>query len=128
MQKPKLTTAPFTQPAPEVFEAVLGVVQNGKFTLAALDNERHRIAFSSGKTALSWGHDYLVEVAQGATGAELSLVCGGVDGAPAALMDGWKNGKAAGKVVAAVNDVVNGVTTAHVTPTESFGVEMFGQA
>ncbi len=104
----------------ELFDAALGVVQNGKYTLMALSNEQLRIGFVSGKTAISWGQEYVVESAPSAAGSTLTVVCGSHDKAPKALMDGWKGGKAADKFIAAVESVLDGSSTAPVTPTASF--------
>jgi hypothetical protein len=104
----------------QLFDAALGVVQHGKYTMLLLDTELRRIGFVSGKTAISWGQEYLVEVVPAADGAILTVVCGSHDDAPKALMDGWKGGKAADKYLAAVESVLDGSTTAPVTPTASF--------
>ena len=103
-----------------LFDAALGVVQNGKYTTLLLNNELLRIGFVSGKTAISWGQEYLVEIVPSGDGATLTVVCGSHDEAPKALMDGWVSGKAAGKYLAAVESVLDGTTKAPVTPTASF--------
>ncbi|MET0928585.1 MAG: hypothetical protein ABWX74_03655 [Aeromicrobium sp.] len=122
MQRPKLITTSYTATVQQVFDAVLGVVQNGKYELVALDNDGHVMAFTSGKTALSWGQQYIatIEASTGGT-SQLQLMAGGVDGRPQALLDGWKNQKAGDKVVVAVGSVLDGTTTAPATPVASFG-------
>jgi hypothetical protein len=121
MRATKTRTLSRPVPPQQLFEAALGVVQNGKYDLLLLNNDLLRLGFVSGKTALSWGQEYLVEAAASGGGATLTVVCGSIDEAPKALMDGWKGGKAADKFVAAVESVLDGTTTAPVTPTESFG-------
>jgi hypothetical protein len=124
MQRPKLSTTSFKDTTQQVFDALLGVVQHGKFELVALDNDTHTMAFTSGKTALSWGQQYLATVDPDPSGgAQLKLVCGGVDGRPQALLDGWKNGKAGAKVVTAVSGVLDGSTSAPSKPVATFGAE-----
>ena len=108
------------------FAALLGVVQNGKFKISALSNEHHKILFTSGKTALSWGQEYIAEVVPANGKATLNLQCGGVDGRPKALLDGWKNGKAADKVLAAVQSVLTGGASAPVEQQDSFATASDG--
>jgi len=62
----------------------------------------------------------LVDVEPSASGATLTVLCGSHDDAPKALMDGWKGGRAADKFLVAVETVLDGATTAPVTPTASF--------
>ena len=126
MHAPKLKTWTTTAPTSTVFEALLGVVQTGKYTIFALSNEQQRLLFTSGKTALSWGQEYVAEVREVDGRTQLEVVSGGHDGAPKALMDGWKNGKAADKVVAAVTAAVEGSTPAPATPTASFATTPSG--
>ena len=103
-----------------LFDVVLGVVQNEKYTLSGLDNAHRTIAFVSGKTALSWGQEFLGEITPSGSGASLRIACGSHDDARKALMDGWKGGKAADQFIAKVTAVLEGTTTAPATPTESF--------
>lgn len=126
MRAPKLKTWTTTSPAPMVFDALLGVVQQGKYTILALNNEHRKLAFTRGKTALSWGQEYLAEVIEADGQTQLQIVCGQIDGAPKALMDGWKNGKAAGKLIAEVTAVVEGSASAPVVPTASFATMVDG--
>lgn len=121
MHAPKLKTwTTSTADASTVFDALLGVVQSGKYTVVGLTNEHRKILFTSGKSALSWGQEYVGEVTEADGGTQVDLVCGGVDGAPKALLDGMKNSKKADKVLAAVAAAVDGSTPAPATPTASF--------
>lgn len=120
MRAPKLKTWSTTSPASTVFDGLLGVVQSGKYTIVALNNEHRKMAFTRGKTALSWGQEYVAEVIEADGQTQLQIVCGQIDGAPKALMDGWKNGKAADKLIVEVTAVVEGSATAPVEPTASF--------
>lgn len=120
MHAPKIKTWQTATPSQTVFDALLGVVQSGKFTIVALNNEYRKLAFISGRTPLSWGQEYLAEVVESDGQTRLEIVCGGVDGAPKALMDGWKNGRAAGKLVANVTAVVEGSASAPVQARASF--------
>jgi len=104
----------------ELFDAALGVVQNGRYRIAWLNNEVLRIGFVSGKTAISWGQEYLAEVVPSVEGAKLTVVCGSHDDAPKALLDAWKGGRAADTYLAAVVAVLDGKLTAPVTPMASF--------
>ncbi|MET1037695.1 MAG: hypothetical protein ABW075_05435 [Aeromicrobium sp.] len=128
MQKPKLITTTCTATAQQVFDAVLGVVQAGRYELVALDNDAHVLAFTSGKTALSWGQQYVATIETTAGGAQLQLMTGGVDGRPQALLDGWKNAKAGAKVVAAVGAALDGSAPAPASPVATFGSEHGGLA
>jgi hypothetical protein len=127
MQKPKLSTTTYSATPQQVFDAVLGVVQHGAYELVALDNDSHTLAFTSGKTALSWGQQYIATVEPAAAGqTQLQLMCGGVDGRPSALLDGWKNGKAGAKVVASVGAALDGSAPAPSTPVATFGADELG--
>ena len=120
MQAAKLKTWTTESTAEALFEAILGVVQNGKFTLFAVNNEHRRIMFTTSMSPLSWGREFIgeVDVVEGRT--TLNLVCGGVDGRPAALLDPWKNGKAADKFIAEVKSVLDGSTSAPTQAVASF--------
>jgi hypothetical protein len=120
MQAPKTRTSTTDATPDEALDALLGVVQHGSYTLVALSNEQRTMHFTSGKTALSWGQEYVAEVRVDGTQTLLALICGGVDGRPKALMDGWKNGKAADKVMTAVEGVLSGTVSAPAKPTASF--------
>lgn len=125
MQAPKSKSLQSEATPDVVLAALLGVVQNGKFTLLGVNNEYRKMVFTSGMTGLSWGQEYVAEVNGSGGAATLSLVCGGRDGAPKALLDGWKNGKAADKVIAAVQGVLAG-TGASGQPVESFATREDG--
>lgn len=120
MQAARKKTWSSNTTAEETFAALLGVVQNGKFEITALSNEHHKLMFTSGRTALSWGQEYVAEVVPAGNRATLNLECGGLDGRPKALLDGWKNGKAADKVLEAVQDVLTGTAIAPVQTRASF--------
>ena len=120
MHAPKTRTTDIASSPEAVFAALLGTVQHGKFQLAGLNNELRMVIFTSGKTALSWGQEYVAEVHADSGQARLDVMCGGKDARPKALLDGWKNGKAADKVIAAVHEVLAGTTSAPVQPTPSF--------
>lgn len=102
MHAPKTKTLATDVPAEQLFEAVLRTVDSGKYTLTTSDAAARTAAFSSGRTALSWGQAYDATVEPTGQGSTLTLVCGNVDGAPKALLDGFKNGKVADRFVQAV--------------------------
>lgn len=124
MHQPKTIQTAFAVPASRVFDAALAVAQDGKYTISGVDNAQHKLAFSSGKTLLSWGQEYQLQVQSTSdTDSVLHVVCGGIDGAPKALMDGVKNKKIANKLVAKISAVVDGSNALSATPVESFGLE-----
>lgn len=102
MRAPKTKSMSVTTSPDELFAALLRTVEDGKFELVESDAVARRAAFTSGKTALSWGQEYVAIVEPSADGAALEVVTGALDNAPKALMDGWKNGKAADKLLQAV--------------------------
>lgn len=126
MQAPKNRTW-LSDTTPEAtFAALLGVVQNGKFKIFALNNEHHKVLFTSGKGWLSWEQEYLAEVVPASGKATLNLQCGVVNGRPKALLDGWKNGKAADKMLEAVQSALAGGTSAPVQQQDSFSTTTDG--
>ena len=102
MHAPATKTMTLQQPVEQVFAAVVKTVEAGKYVPGEVDASNFRIAFASGKTALSWGNEYIATVSAASGGTLLELECGGIDGAPKALMDKWKNGKQAEKALAAI--------------------------
>lgn len=102
MHAPATKTLALAQSVEEVFAAVVKAVETGKFTMTAVDPGNFKAAFGSGVTGFSWGNEYLATVTPEPKGALLEVVCGGLDGAPKALMDKWKNGKKADKALAAI--------------------------
>jgi hypothetical protein len=108
MRATKTKTWTTTSPAPAVFAALQGVVESGKYTLVAQDDANRRLAFTGARSALSWGTEYVAEVTESGGQTRLELVCGGHDDSPKALADGWKHGKAADKLLAAVAAAVDG--------------------
>ncbi|MFA4927272.1 MAG: hypothetical protein WC558_02060 [Patulibacter sp.] len=102
MHAPKTKSITVPTPPDELFEVLLDTVRDGKFDLLEADADARRASFTSGRTALSWGQQYVGVVEPASDGSSLEVVAGGLDDAPKALMDGWKNGKAADKVVQAV--------------------------
>ncbi len=102
MHAPKTRTLTTAVTADQLFEAVLRTVDNGKYALTPGDAQGRQATFTSGKTALSWGQEYVASVEPAGEGSTLTLVCGGLDGAPKALLDGWKNSKAADKFLEGV--------------------------
>ena len=120
MHAPKTKDLNTAKSPDELFNVVLSVVQNGKFNLFALSNETKQILFTSGKTALSWGQQYRATVRPESSGASLQLFCGSHDDAPKALMDGWKNGKAADKVIKTVNEALASGQQPAAQPVASF--------
>ena len=108
MHAPKAKAWTTTAPAATVYEALLGVAQSGTYTLVAQDDASRKLAFAGGKSALSWGIEYVAEVIESGGQTRVDLVCGGHDGSPKALLDGWKHGKAADKVLAALAAAVDG--------------------
>jgi hypothetical protein len=104
--KTKTLTAPSTPD--ELFAAAARVVEGDKFTVVARDDAARSMAFTSGKSALSWGREYLLQVVPDGDGSTLTVVCGGLDDAPTALLDGWKHGKAATKLVESIEAALAG--------------------
>lgn len=120
MQSPSTKTLSVTVDANALFAAVLGAAQNGKYAVLAVSNEAGRVVLKSGVTAMSWGNEYVVDVAAAPGGAQIAVVCGGVDGAPPALLDGWKNGKKATKFIEAVQGALADPAKFPTTPVASF--------
>lgn len=115
------TAATTIQTTPDAaFEAVLGVVQNGSFDLRGVNNSTRNMVFLKGRTALSWGTMYVVEVTPDGGGARVSVLVGGRDDAPKALLDGWKHAKAASRLLSEVEAVATGTSSAPASPVESF--------
>jgi hypothetical protein len=108
MQSPKLATATFASGAQETFDTLLAVIQKGSFEQTGLDPDRHVVTFTSGKTMISWGHEYIATIEPSETGSRLELMCGGVDNRPKALLDGRKNAKAGAKVIATLRAALGG--------------------
>jgi hypothetical protein len=102
MRAAKTRTLSRAVTAEQLYATALSVVEEQKYTLGNADAESLRLAFASGKTAISWGQEFLVEIAPSGEGAEMTVLCGSLDAAPKALMDGWKGGRAADAFVAAV--------------------------
>lgn len=120
MHAPKTASTTIQTTPQAAFEAVLGVVQNGKYDLRGVNNETRSLVFLKGMTALSWGTMYLVDIASDGSGARVNVLVGGRDDAPKALLDGWKHGKAASKLLGEVEGVATGTTSAPATPVASF--------
>ena len=112
MHAPKQQSRVVQATPQSAFDAVLGIAQAKPYELRGVNNELYRLVFLRGKTALSWGTLHLVEVTAPAEGTTVSVTVGGRDDAPKALMDGWKHGKAATKLLDAVESVLAGGTTA----------------
>lgn len=108
MRATKERSADLSQPADAVLAAVHRVLEVGKYELGHSDEAQGSVAFTSGKTALSWGQEYLVRVTPAGAGSTLHVTCGSLDEAPKALLDGWKGGKAADKFIAAVRERLAG--------------------
>lgn len=117
--KPAILNSP--RSVDEVFAAVLQVVQAESYALGGLSNEQKMLLFRSGKSAVSWGHQYVVGVvAFDDGGSQVQLTTDGVPGAPRALLDGRKNSKAGQKLVDAVQAVLDSGATPSPQPVESF--------
>lgn len=102
MYAPKTKSVTIAGTPKNVFDAVLAHVELDKLTLVASDEANLTAAFAKGKTALSWGYEYVASVAAAGDGSTLQITCGGVDGAPRAMLDGMKHSKAADKALAAI--------------------------
>ena len=102
MQSPKTKSISSSKSVDELFAAIRTAVSEGTYEMKSVDEASRTMTFSSGKTALSWGNEYVATVTPSGQGSALELVCGTVDGAPRALLDGWKNGKAADKFLQTV--------------------------
>lgn len=84
------------QPVEQVSAAVVKTVEDGKHVPGEVDTGNFRIAFASGKSALSWGNECIVPVSLAPGGTLFGLECGGIDGAPKGLIEQlnkWTNGK-----------------------------------
>lgn len=101
MQRPKTKSIESPLPADQAYATLMSVVTQGKFTVLEPQHDARRLTFTSGKTALSWGQEYVAEIAPSGTGSKVTITSGSLDDAPKALLDGWKNGKAADKVLQA---------------------------
>lgn len=106
MHAPRSTTVTTSQDADRVFAALAGVVSAAPYTEVARDDASRTIGFTSGKTAFSWGHEYLATVTPADGGANVEVTAGGFDDKPKALLDGRKNVKAAAKVAQALQDAL----------------------
>lgn len=106
MHAPKTKTLQSAHPAEDLFNAVLAAAQAKPYTVDEIDEAAHRLQFSGGKSGISWGHLFVAEVVPSGAGSELRLECGGRDDAPKALLDGWKNGRAADKVIRSVTELL----------------------
>lgn len=122
MSSAKHASLESSRPLDESFAALLQVVQGGEYELAGLSNETHQMLLKSGKTAASWGHQYVASGVETAQGSALNLTITGVPGAPTALLDGRKNKKAGEKLIAAVETVLAAGETPSPQPVESFAV------
>lgn len=117
--KPAILNA--AQQTQDVFAVVLQVVQTESFELVGLSNELKMMAFKSGKTALSWGHNYFVGVVARDDGSsQVQLTTDGVPGAPRALLDGRKNKRAGEKLIASIQAALDSGTPPSPQPVESF--------
>ncbi|MDN5895256.1 MAG: hypothetical protein L0H93_14685 [Nocardioides sp.] len=120
MHRPKVNTLAVDNSPDELYGAALTLVQGGKYALLAASNERHRLIFTSGRTALSWGQVYVIEIDPAAGGhTHLKLTCGGVDDAPRAMLDGVKNSRVGHKFIAAMEEAL-ATGAARPAPVESF--------
>ena len=115
--KQQTRTVPVTPQS--AFDAVLGVAQAKPYELRGVNNELGRLVFLRGRTALSWGTLYLVDVTADLAGANIAVTVGGRMDAPKALMDGWKHNKAASKLLDQVEAVLAGTASAPHTPVDS---------
>lgn len=102
------------------FQAALAVIEGGKYDLGGQSNEQLRLIAKSGKTAMSWGHYYAVEVVPDASGSSVRVTSDNPPNAPKALMDGRKNTKAAAKLSQAIQEQIQTGALPPVQPRESF--------
>jgi hypothetical protein len=110
-----------------LFEAIAGMIQHSdKYALDALSNETLELRFHRGASAMQWGQEYLAAVTGAGAAATLTLTCGGRDGRPSALLDGFKNSKAAGKALDELDAAVADGARAPFDPTESFATDADG--
>ncbi|GAB3617792.1 hypothetical protein GCM10027416_23490 [Okibacterium endophyticum] len=119
MKSAKQRTETFNAAPEAVHNALLSVIQNGTYTLVGVQNEHLRSLFSAGMSALSWGTRFISDVTSTGSGSQLSITCGGRDDAPSALLDGWKHGRAADKVIEQVRTALES-GAAPAQPVESF--------
>ena len=111
MHAPKIKKLTTTHDADRLFASMVRTIEGGKYTVTDRDDERRLLGFASGKTLMSWGHEYIASVAPTADGANVELMCGGFDDKPKALLDGRKNMKAADAVLAAVKADLDSLAT-----------------
>lgn len=116
MRAPQVGSTTFSTTADAVFQAALGVAQGDKSArVLAVHNEGRRVIFRMrAKMSNPKFHQVWVEAQAGAT--TLHAVVGSDPRSPGALLDGWANGKALKKYLAAVQSAVDGTSPAPATP------------
>ncbi|WP_370190061.1 hypothetical protein [Aeromicrobium sp.] len=106
MHAPRSTTVTTTQDADRTYAALTELASAPPYTEVARDDASRTVGFTSGKTAFSWGHEYVATVTSTDAGASVEITAGGFDDKPKALLDGRKNVKAAGRVAQALQDAL----------------------
>lgn len=120
MQRAKNASATFPRPVPDVVQAALGVIEHGDYRPFAVSLEHGRLLFSTKQTLMSYERELIAEVRAGDGGAVVDLVCGMVDGKPAALLDGRKNAKLAQTFLTELGAALDSGSPRPTGPTESF--------
>lgn len=116
MRQAKEFTTVLAQDASIVFDAALGLAQTAKSRqVLAVHNEGRRLVFRE-KSKFSNPKIVLVEVNTSASGSELHVVVGSDPRTPAAVLDGVMNDKALKKLVEGLSLVLDGSSSAPVTP------------
>lgn len=110
-----------------LFEALAGMIQHSdKYALDAFSNETLELRFHRGASAMQWGQEYLASVTGAGTNATLTMTCGGRDGRPSALLDGFKNSKAAAKALGELDVSLADSARATFDPIGSFSTDANG--
>lgn len=109
-------------PVSDLFAVTVYTIQQRGHDIRGLSNEISEVLFVSGKTPMSWGHVWAASVVEEGAGSVLQMTVDGVDGAPKALLDGWKNGKTLDKFLAAVEENLTISPRPQPEPVESFQI------
>lgn len=121
------SSTPISGPAPNVFQAALGVVQHTKsMQILAVHNEGRRLV-ALGKSMMTNARIYVIGVDAQDTGSALNVAVFADPRMRAAALDGTFNKKAAGKYVVAVESAFNGDAPAPPSPVPDHYVQKKSQ-
>lgn len=99
------------------------VRSSDRYTLDALSNETLELRFHRGASAMQWGQEYLAAATAAGAATTLTVTCGGRDGRPMALLDGFKNSKAAAKVLDELDAALADDNRPRFEPMDSFSTD-----